>query len=211
VLIHGEDIAALTPATLAGWRAVLGQSIALSTPFTTTEIVRLGVGPMVRESEAAAWAQRGLSAVGLAAKAAIPITHLSGGEQQRIHLARVLVQLWAQPDDGRARYLLLDEPTAHLDLAHQGFLLKLARDHARSGGGVLAILHDLNLAAAIADEIVVLHEGRVVAHGSPSETLTAGLLGQVYDVDFHVSRREGYLWIMPRYERVLGRVSADAG
>jgi iron complex transport system ATP-binding protein len=209
VLVHGRDIATLRPATLAGWRAVLGQTVALTTPFTSAEVVRLGVPPTMRDSDAVALASRGLSMVGLAAKAGVPITNLSGGEQQRVHVARVLVQLWAQPEDGRARYLLLDEPTAHLDLAHQGHLLRLARAHARGGGGVLAVLHDLNLAAAIADEVVVLNAGRIVARGTPSRTLTTDLLRQVYDVEFHVSEREEGLWIMPRYDHVLGRTEAS--
>jgi iron complex transport system ATP-binding protein len=84
----------------------------------------------------------------------------------------------------------------------------LARVHARGGGGVLAVLHDLNLAAAIADEVVVLNAGRIVARGTPSRTLTTDLLRQVYDVEFHVSEREGGLWIMPRYDHVLGRAEA---
>lgn len=84
------------------------------------------------------------------------MTRFPGGERQRVQLARVLVQLWA---NGGSGYLLLDEPTASLDLPHQLATLQIARGHAAAGGGVLAVLHDLNLAVMAADEIVAMREG----------------------------------------------------
>ena len=104
---------------------------------------------------------------------------LSGGERQRIQLARVLVQLWAHGGQG---YLLLDEPTASLDLPHQLATLRIARGHAAAGGGVLAVLHDINLAAMAADEIVAMRDGRVIARGSPAEILTDDLIHALYGV-----------------------------
>jgi iron complex transport system ATP-binding protein len=188
VHIHGHDVAALKPSALAAWRAILAQSITLSSPFNVDQVVRLGVPVLVREAAADALVSRALAAVDLDDMATWPITHLSGGEQQRVHAARVLVQLWAQPEDGRARYLLLDEPTSHLDPSHQQVVMGLAREHARNGGGVLAVLHDLNLAAAIADEVAILHRGVIVAYGPPAYVLTEHLLRDVYGVDFHVAR-----------------------
>ncbi len=103
---------------------------------------------------------------------------LSGGERQRVQLARVLAQVWTA-DQG---YLLLDEPTLSLDLSHQLLALKLARAHAAKGGGVLVVLHDLNLAAIAADEIVALKGGRVVSAGPPAAIMTDGLIEELYGV-----------------------------
>jgi iron complex transport system ATP-binding protein len=101
-------------------------------------------------------------------------TTLSGGEQQRVHLARALAQ---QP-----RLLLLDEPTSHLDIAAQLDLLALLRRKASTGMTIILALHDLNLAARFCDHLVVLAEGTVAAQGVPATTLTPALLQSVYGV-----------------------------
>jgi iron complex transport system ATP-binding protein len=199
IRINGDDVATLSARELASRRAVLGQSVALNAPYTVDEVVRLGLPETVRTAAGDALVERGLAAVSLEEFAPRTITTLSGGEQQRVHAARVLVQLWAQPEDGRPRYLLLDEPTAHLDPAHQTFILKLARAHALSGGGVLAVLHDLNLAAAAADTIAVLDRGAIIARGPPAAILSADLLQQVYGVAFDVTTAAGRLSVSPRY------------
>jgi iron complex transport system ATP-binding protein len=160
--------------------------------------VRLGVPEQVREVHARRLVEHGLDAVGMSEFAERPITRLSGGEQQRVHAARVLVQLWAQPEDGRARYMLLDEPTTHLDPAHQLLLLRLARLHANTGGGVLAILHDINLAATVADEVIAMNRGRIVARGEPTAVLTEAILGDIYGVAFDVFEVSGQHWAAPR-------------
>lgn len=202
VSVDGEDVATFSPRALAGRRAVLGQSITLTAPFTVVQIVRLGIEGTAHDGVATDLVQRGLSAVGLAAMADRPITQLSGGEQQRAHTARVLVQLWAQAHGGRPLYLFLDEPTAHLDPAHQRSIMRLARDFANGGGGVLSVLHDLNLAATIADEIVIINRGRIIASGAPPEVLTADLLREVYGVTFRIqpdANNGGLSWILPDY------------
>ncbi|QVQ52688.1 ABC transporter ATP-binding protein [Spiractinospora alimapuensis] len=115
---------------------------------------------------------------------------LSGGEQQRVHLARALTQ---EPS-----LLVLDEPTNHLDVGHALQLLAMVE---HSGLTVLAALHDLNLAAAFCDHLVVLHEGRVVAAGTPEEVLTPALLAEVYgveaDVTTHPTTGRLHLWFHP--------------
>ena len=115
---------------------------------------------------------------------------LSGGEQQRVHLARAMTQ---EPS-----LLVLDEPTNHLDVGHSLQLLAMVQ---HSGLTVLAALHDLNLAAAFCDHLVVLHQGRVAASGVPEKVLTAELMAEVYDVDAEVAThpRTGrpHLWFHP--------------
>jgi iron complex transport system ATP-binding protein len=197
VRLHGRDVARMRPGALAAWRAVLGQSVAATMPFTAAEVVGLGLPADMRSAAAEAWVARGLTAVGMAAAAHRPVTRMSGGEQQRVQAARVLVQLWSRPADGVAQYLLLDEPTAHLDPAHQTLIAHLAREHAAGRGGVLAVLHDLNLAAAIADEIAILDGGRIVARGPPAVVLDPANLAAVYGVSFHVQSDGETTWVLP--------------
>jgi iron complex transport system ATP-binding protein len=99
-------------------------------------------------------------------------SRLSGGEQARVAIARALTR-----DPGA---LLLDEPTAALDLRHQELVLRICRERAAAGDAVVVVLHDLGLAAAYADRAAVLHGGRIAAAGPPGEVFTDGLLGEVY-------------------------------
>ena len=109
---------------------------------------------------------------------------LSGGEQQRVHLARVLTQVWEPVAGDGPRYLFLDEPTSSLDIRHQIEVLEIATGYARAGGGVVVVLHDLDLAASYADRLVVMQRGRVVAAGDEPRTIvTAELLQTVYGLD----------------------------
>jgi iron complex transport system ATP-binding protein len=107
---------------------------------------------------------------------------LSGGEQQRVQLARVLAQLW----DVNEGLLLLDEPTTGLDLLHQHQLLDIARQMARRGYTVVAVLHDLNMAAQYADRLLMLRSGRVEALGAPRDVLTEALVERVFNVPVHI-------------------------
>jgi len=106
---------------------------------------------------------------------------LSGGEQQRVQLARVLAQLW-EPSPHGERHLLLDEPTASLDLAHQSLLLSVLKNFAAQAVGVCVVVHDLNFAARIADRLLIMQDGAIVASGSPAEVLQAELLARVFGV-----------------------------
>ncbi|NJO37850.1 MAG: hypothetical protein HC871_09825 [Rhizobiales bacterium] len=108
---------------------------------------------------------------------------LSGGEQQRVQLARVLAQLMDGSERFDGKVLLLDEPTSSLDLAHQQQVLAVAARIARAGGAVLAILHDLNLAASVGDEIVLMRAGQVIASGRPADVLTAANIKAVFAID----------------------------
>ena len=186
VTLDGAPLRSLKPQAIARRRAVLAQTTELAFPFTVGEVARLGLPAGLPRGEADAVAAQALSAVDLVGYEDRVATELSGGERQRMHLARVLAQLWAAAD-GRPRYLLLDEPTNGLDLAHQLATLRLARAHADAGGGVLAVLHDVNLAAMAADDLVAMKDGRIVAAGPPAETLTDETVRSVYDVEAKVS------------------------
>ena len=108
---------------------------------------------------------------------------LSTGERQRVQLARAIAQVTdAEETAGTERFLLLDEPTSSLDPAHQHTAMRLIRRMADAGRGVLAVLHDLNLASAYADRVVLMGDGRVVESGTPSEVLRADLLESVFDI-----------------------------
>jgi iron complex transport system ATP-binding protein len=184
ISINGRDIAVMKPWQAAAMRAVLPQGTALSFPFTVREVVKLGLtggrsGVLPGEDERLP--DRALARVDLDGFAGRLYQELSGGEQQRVQLARVLCQVWAPVLDGSPRYLLLDEPVSSLDIKHQLIIMNIARDFARRGGGVVAILHDLNLAAMFADRIFVMHRGDLAAAGSPQLVLSDELISRVFE------------------------------
>ncbi|MFC7053108.1 heme ABC transporter ATP-binding protein [Hansschlegelia quercus] len=185
VLLDGAEVGSFRPRALARRRAVLAQTNDLAFPFTVGETARLGLPVGIARREADAIVARNLALVGLGDAAGRPCSELSGGERQRAHLARVMAQLDAEPD-GAPRYLMLDEPTANLDLEHQLATLAVARRHAEAGGGVLAVLHDVNLAAMAADVIVALKAGAIVAAGAPHDVVTDKLVRTLYRVDAEV-------------------------
>ncbi len=171
----------IAPDRLARRRAVLPQHSKLAFGLTAREVVLLGRTPhSTRVSVDADSVQRAMEKAGVAHLADQRYPTLSGGEQQRVHLARTLAQL--DGDTSESRYLLLDEPTASLDLAHQHQTLRTARRVADSGAGVLAILHDLNLAAQHADRIAVMKDGRIVADGAPGDVLTPEIVAHALGI-----------------------------
>jgi iron complex transport system ATP-binding protein len=184
VELEGRPLAHWPPVELARRRAVLPQESPLAFAFSVREVVMMGRLPHLRggesphDEEICAAALGRVEASHLAER---PYPALSGGEQQRVHLARVLAQIWEPPAAGH-RYLLLDEPTAGLDLAHQHVALQAAAAWARAGTAVAVALHDLNLALLYADEAWVLDAGRLVAAGPLPETLTPELIEKVFQV-----------------------------
>lgn len=183
VLLDGKETAAYHPRELALRRAVLPQQTFLQFAFTAREVVEMGRGARTgrlereRDDEVIADAMERTETNTLANRT---YPTLSGGEQARVTLARVLSQ--------EAPILLLDEPTAALDLSHQQMVMEIARELAASGGAVLAILHDLNLAAAYADKLAILHHGRLVASDEPWKALDPALLSEVFDCPIAVAR-----------------------
>jgi iron complex transport system ATP-binding protein len=168
--------------------------------FTVEEVVALGRLPCAKHSpqREAQILREALSAAGVAHLPGRIYPTLSGGERARVQLARVLAQLW---DGGAARYLLLDEPTANLDLAHQHACLKAARSFATGGVGVLVVLHDPNLAMTYADDVSLLRSGALLACGDPVATLTSASLEALYGIAVDVHQSAGaarpLVWARP--------------
>jgi iron complex transport system ATP-binding protein len=183
---------------MARRRAVLPQSIEVVFPFLVAEVVGLGLPPRLPQREAGTLVGRALAAVDLADFGDRVYGTLSGGEKQRVQFARVLVQAWC----GDRAYLLLDEPNASLDLSHQLLILRLARAHAEAGGGVLMVLHDLNLAAMAADEIVALKNGCRVAAGPPAQVITDHLITALYGVHATVRGVPDGPFVLPQTARL---------
>jgi iron complex transport system ATP-binding protein len=184
--IFGQSLHAHPARELARKRAVLAQSTPLNFDYQVLEVVLLGRIPhqhrQIETSQDVEIALSCLARVGLQGYETRNYLTLSGGEQQRTHLARVLAQIEIGADEAplSQRLLFLDEPISSLDIAHQHEVLDLAKKLTGEGVGVFAILHDLNLAAQYADRIVVLSEGAVIANGSPAEVLTQPILLQAF-------------------------------
>jgi iron complex transport system ATP-binding protein len=195
VTVAGKSIRDLPASALARRRAVLTQRVTLAFPFTVREVVEMGRAPWVgtaagsRDDEVVAAALRDTDMAGFADRR---FPTLSGGEQGRASFARVLAQ--------ETGVLLLDEPTAALDLRHQEQLMQSARAGAQAGLAVLVVLHDLQLAAAYADEVAVLQFGRLIARGAPRSVFSEELLSVVYELPIEVVHHpdDGSLLIGPR-------------
>jgi iron complex transport system ATP-binding protein len=189
VMLNGRRLRNWPRLALARQRAVLPQHAGLAFPFRVAEVVQMGRAPhrgcgLAHDHAVVREAMRAADVTHLAER---EYTRLSGGERQRVQLARVLAQIWDGPT-GSPRFLLLDEPTSSLDLAHQHQVLGTARRMAeRHGIGVLAILHDLNLAGCYADSVWLLRAGRTVRSGPAAEVLVSAALEDVFDVRVHVT------------------------
>ena len=192
ILLDGRDLAAFRPRDLALRRAVLAQSNALSFSYTAFEVVRLGLEARRSAGIRSVYddPREALAAVDLAGFESRAVHELSGGEMQRVHLARVLSQIGAATGPDGARFLLLDEPIASLDIRHQVMVMEVARRFAATGGGVIVVLHDLNMAAGFADRLVVLDRGRLAGDGPPGDVLTAERLAEVFRIGLAVERSQ---------------------
>jgi iron complex transport system ATP-binding protein len=184
------DIDALPAWSLAARRAVMAQSTRVAFDFLVYEIVSLGVEAVGRKQRRAV--RHEMIAAALAYADVSHLAHrvfgsLSGGEQQRVQFARSLCQILSGRAMNFGQILFMDEPTAHLDMTHQLMLMGHARELSRTGIAVFVTLHDLNLAAAYADRLIVLNGGRVTAQGRPGEVLTSALLAEVFSIDSGMS------------------------
>lgn len=191
---------------LSGWshlemaqrRSVLPQQHTVGFSFTARQVVTMGRSPWARTDRAdddSPVIERAMRTCDVERFADRPFTALSGGERARVALARVLAQ--------QTETILLDEPTAALDLAHQETVMTVARESAAHGKAVVVVLHDLALAAAYADRIVVLEKGHIVADGPPDEVLSETLLTAVYGhpVEVMPHPRTGATLVVPKRDR----------
>ncbi len=180
ILLKGERLSAMSRREIAGAIAVVAQETETRFPVSVIEFVLAGRfvhgGLFGWEGEGDIGAvRRALADCDLAQHECRLMNELSGGERQRVVLARALAT--------NAQILLLDEPTANLDLAHQAMMFRLVRERCRScNASAVVITHDLNLAAEFSDEILMLKDGKVTAYGGPREVLTAENIKDVFGV-----------------------------
>jgi len=193
ITLDGEDVRSMDRRSLARKRAVVGAGWSSQLfDFTTLELVLMG-----EHANTSRWslpddaqierARAVLERLDLSHLASRPATVLSSGELQRVMLARALVS--------RSPWLMLDEPTANLDMRHQLQVLEIIREHCRQGGSALVILHDLSLVEAYFDQVAILHEGKIAASGSPNEAMSEALLSDVFQVNMcAVALQNRRLW-----------------
>ncbi len=200
VTLNGTALSKWNAIELARHRAVLPQAESLRFGFDVRQVVELGrypwnAGRSPRENGIVDEAMR---ATGIARFASRSYLQLSAGERARVQLARVLAQVW-EPSPGGARFLLLDEPTASLDLGHQHEVLTAVRRFARSGAGIAMVLHDLNLALRYADRALLMKDGRIDTSGPVRTTLSREPIERVFEVKVELltSPHSGQPWIAP--------------
>ncbi|MCG8545175.1 MAG: heme ABC transporter ATP-binding protein [Alphaproteobacteria bacterium] len=189
ITIDGRALEAYSLGELARKRAVLSQVTRVPFPFTALEIVIMGRNPYTTAAsgpEDAAVAEEAMRLMDVWSLRDRLFPSLSGGEQQRVHLARVLTQVWAQRD----AYLLLDEPTSALDLKHQYQTLDLIRTlRAKQNLGVVIVMHDLALARSFTDRTVFIKSGHVAHEGPSGDVINCRNLSEIYEISKEYAER----------------------
>jgi iron complex transport system ATP-binding protein len=183
VNVDGRDAHALGELELARLRAVVSQRAEVAFDFNALDVVLWGRAPHAAFETPAcrAMAKRALAAVGLEGFERTAVSAMSGGEQQRVHVARALTQIGFGET---GRYLLLDEPTSNLDPAQKQLLVGIVRQVRDAGAGVLIVLHDVSLAAWLCDRVALMKKGTIArAAGAPRDVLTPETLREVFEVE----------------------------
>jgi iron complex transport system ATP-binding protein len=187
VTLNGRDLASLPVRELGQTRAFLQQQTHLDFAFTVMEVVLLGRSPFMtggerpKDYEAA---EKALQQVDLSDRAHDSYTTLSGGEKQRVHLARTLAQM-DHPEADLPRYLFLDEPNNNLDLAHQEMVVRAARELAQSRIAVCMVLHDINQAFQIGDVVHIMEAGRIALSGTPGQLAPSPEIDRIFKVSLN--------------------------
>jgi len=192
VSLHNKPVQEWPGQTRARLLSVLPQQHALNFEFRVEEVVALGRYPHdTGRTQDDRIVRDALAMCDLTQFSERSIDEISGGERQRVHLARVLAQIWETQPEGPC-YLLLDEPTTGLDLNHQHALFQAVLKFASRGVGVLLVVHDLNLAARYADQVVLLHQGERVMQGTPDAVFQADTLQRYFELPVTVQRHPRY-------------------
>ena len=197
VQLNDQRLQQYDACTLSQVRAVLPQHTTVNFPFTVAQVIEIGrYAHRTPATENAQIIEEVMQLTGLMHFRHRAYQTLSGGEQQRVQMARVMAQLWT-PKAPQPKYLLLDEPTASLDMAQQHMLLGLAKDLYHHSVGLLAILHDLNLAVQYADEILFLQNGHTVAYGPVEEVVTREVIEKTFAYPVRLVHDSGQMIIVP--------------
>ncbi|MEH6386415.1 MULTISPECIES: ATP-binding cassette domain-containing protein [Pseudomonas] len=189
VLFDGRPVARWGDREYARQVAYLPQHLPITDNLTGSELVGFGRYPWHgllgrQTAEDRAEIDKAIALTDTQALADRPVDSLSGGERQRVWLAMLLAQ--------KSRFLLLDEPLAALDIAHQVEVLKLVRRLSHDLGlGVIIVLHDINMAARYCDRLIALHGGRVLEQGSPIEMMDSDTLEAIYGIPMQIMRPNG--------------------
>lgn len=189
VTLNTKSLDLLSELEQAQRRAVVTQQTNLNFDLCVDEVVRMGAYPFpsANPEHCDRWSQRALSLTEMLSHEQKIYTQLSGGEQQRVQLARALVQCFAMMHHHQSAYLLLDEPLANLDPRHQiQFMAILERLVRTEQIGVVIVVHDLNLAARHCDRLMLLREGEVIAQGLPAHVLTPDALKRAFDMEWTI-------------------------
>lgn len=199
VHLNGHLVSPKTAHNLASLRGVLPQQTRVAFPFKASEIVRIGHQSGIHADQQTV-PEQALAAVGLSGYGPRYYQELSGGEQQRVQLARVLAQIWEPVQEDQPCWLFLDEPVASLDIGHQLDIMQIARDFAQGGGGVVVVMHDLNLTSMYADKIVLMKAGKVISHGTTQNVLLDDILSEAYGckIQANVTPRKNVPFILPQ-------------
>ncbi|MEO0943489.1 MAG: ATP-binding cassette domain-containing protein [Pseudomonadota bacterium] len=189
----------IAPRELARLRVVLEQNPSLTAEFTVSELLELGTPLELPTADLERLKVQMIAEFGFSEMRDAFVSTLSGGQQHRAHLARILIQLQANRFLGHTCCLFMDEPTASLDIRYQINVLQKMRDLAEDGVGVLVVLHDLNLAAAFSDRIVLMRDGQITHAGTPVDVLRENVLSDVYETGIFVEHASnGQVIIQPR-------------
>jgi len=201
VRLSGRDLAHYDPRALARQRAVLAQQLTVAFTFRVAEVVAMGAADATVSN---AEIEQALAKVGLSGFADRVFITLSGGEQQRAHIARVLVQMSAARRDAAPGVIFLDEPTASLDLKHQLGLAAIVRACVADRIAVVSILHDINLVPLFAERVLVLHHGRLVADGPTANTISEAMMRRVFEISGSVGALPppGVPFVLPQAARL---------
>ena len=199
IFINERDINSMKAWELASIRAVLPQNSSVAFPFTVAEVIHIGLRN-TKDSSTDHLINDALDCVGLLSLAKREYSQLSGGEQQRVQLARVLAQVWSPLVDGTAKWIFLDEPVSSLDISYQLEVMNIMQNYAYRGGGVLTIMHDLNLTAMYADNVGLLHNGKLLCFGTPSQVMKDKILSEAYSCKIKVNKtpKNDKIFILPQ-------------